>query len=243
MGGGMVRLIWPKIYNSNYWAAKQQNSWVIAPWWFNVSPWQICITFVWPRGSVKLTVPSSWSERHLHFASIILCLALLFIISMYGNAQRFILRFPFRCKQRQNKKHLLTWCEHFLTTVTVQCSFVVSPKVFLGYITSNEGFFNSYGTIVRCKAIKVCITVQCCSAYFVFNSTKWKVFSINNRIQNLYPAAVTLGAPFCSHKLSLTFPFWAKNPSFKVTNLCRNLRYGYCSTSGPSILSYFEETF
>ena len=104
MGGGMVRLIWPKIYNSNYWVANQQTSWVNAPWWFNVSPWQICITFVWPRGSVKLTVPSSWSERHLHFASIILCLALLFIISMYGNAQRFILRFPFRCKQRQNKQ-------------------------------------------------------------------------------------------------------------------------------------------
>ena len=65
-----------------YWAAKQQTSWVIAPWCFSVSSWRICITFVWPRGSLKLTVPSSRSERHLHFASIRLCLALLFIISI-----------------------------------------------------------------------------------------------------------------------------------------------------------------
>ena len=41
------------------WAAKQQTSWVIAPWWLSVSPWRICITFVWPRGSLKLTVLSS----------------------------------------------------------------------------------------------------------------------------------------------------------------------------------------
>ena len=48
----------------------------------HVSPWQICIAFVWPRGSLKLTAPSSQSERHLHFAYIRLCLALLFIISI-----------------------------------------------------------------------------------------------------------------------------------------------------------------
>ena len=63
---------------------------------------------------------------------------------------------------------------------------------------------------------KVGITLQCSAVlhtYFVFNIRKCKVFSINNRIKNLYPAAVTLGAPFfCSHKLSLTFHFWAKNP-------------------------------
>ena len=68
--------------NTSYWAAEQQTSWVIAPWWFSVSPWRICITFVWPRGSLKLTAPSSQSERHLHFASIRLYPALLFIISM-----------------------------------------------------------------------------------------------------------------------------------------------------------------
>ena len=51
-------------------------------WWFSVSPWGMCITFVWPRSSLKLTAPSSWSERHLYFASIRLCLDLLFIISI-----------------------------------------------------------------------------------------------------------------------------------------------------------------
>ena len=64
-----------------YWADKQQTSWVIAPWWLCVSPWRICITFVWPSGSKKLPAPFSWSERHLHFALIRLCLILLFIIS------------------------------------------------------------------------------------------------------------------------------------------------------------------
>ena len=47
---------------SCYWAAKQQNSWVIAPWWFSISLWQICITFVWPRSafaSIKLC-QASW---------------------------------------------------------------------------------------------------------------------------------------------------------------------------------------
>ena len=58
---------WSWFFN---WAAKQQTSWVIAPWWFSVSPWRICITFFWPRGSLKLTAPSSRSERHLRFASL-----------------------------------------------------------------------------------------------------------------------------------------------------------------------------
>ena len=75
-----------KIY---HWAAKQQTSWVIAPWWLTgVSPWRICITFVWPRSSLKLAAPSSRLERHLHFASIILCLALLFIISIRTSQKR-----------------------------------------------------------------------------------------------------------------------------------------------------------
>ena len=65
------------------WAAT--TSWVIAPWWFCVSLWRICITFVWPSGSQKLPSPSSRSERHLHFSSIRLCLALLFIISILEN--------------------------------------------------------------------------------------------------------------------------------------------------------------
>ena len=42
------------IYLLPYWAAKQQTSWVIASWWFSESPWRICITLVWPRGSLKL---------------------------------------------------------------------------------------------------------------------------------------------------------------------------------------------
>ena len=29
-------------------------------WWFSVSPWRICITFVWPRGSLKFTAPSAF---------------------------------------------------------------------------------------------------------------------------------------------------------------------------------------
>ena len=53
-----------------FWAEEQQTSWVIAPWWLSVSTWQICITLFWPSSSLKLTAPSSWSERHLHFASL-----------------------------------------------------------------------------------------------------------------------------------------------------------------------------
>ena len=71
------------IFATAYWAAKQQTSWVIAPWWFSVSPWRICITFVWPRGSLKLTAPSSRSN----FETIRLCLALLFIISIDANCR------------------------------------------------------------------------------------------------------------------------------------------------------------
>ena len=64
------------------WAAKQQTSWFITPWWFCVSLWWICITFVWLSSSQKSTAPSSQLKRHLHFALIRLCLALLFIISI-----------------------------------------------------------------------------------------------------------------------------------------------------------------
>ena len=53
---------------SSYWAAKQQISWVIAPWW-------IFIPFFWPIGFLLLLAPSNRSERHLHFASIKLCQA------------------------------------------------------------------------------------------------------------------------------------------------------------------------
>ena len=60
-------LIW------NYWAAKQQTSWIIALWWFCVSLWRICITFVSPSNSQKLRAPSSRSECHFHFASIDPC--------------------------------------------------------------------------------------------------------------------------------------------------------------------------
>ena len=72
--------------------------WVIAPWCFSVSPWRICITFIWPRGSLKLLVPSSWSEHHLHFASIRLCLALLFIISIteYGSIMTNSIYWPIK---------------------------------------------------------------------------------------------------------------------------------------------------
>ena len=47
-------------------AAKQQISWVIAPWW-------IFIPFLWPSGSLLLPAPSSGLERHLHFALTKLC--------------------------------------------------------------------------------------------------------------------------------------------------------------------------
>ena len=57
---------WDDIFN--YWAAKQQISWFIAPWW-------IFIPFLWPSGSLLLPVPSSRLERHLHFALIKLCQA------------------------------------------------------------------------------------------------------------------------------------------------------------------------
>jgi hypothetical protein len=42
-----------------YWAAKQQTSWVIAPWGFSVSLWRICITFVLPSSTfcIKNIVP------------------------------------------------------------------------------------------------------------------------------------------------------------------------------------------
>ena len=52
----------------SHWAAKQQISWVIAPWW-------IFIPFLWPSSSLALPEPSSQLERHLHFASIKLCQA------------------------------------------------------------------------------------------------------------------------------------------------------------------------
>ena len=52
----------------HYWAAKQQISWFIAPWW-------IFIPFVWPSSSLLLPLTSSWSEHHLHFASIKVCQA------------------------------------------------------------------------------------------------------------------------------------------------------------------------
>ena len=51
-----------------YWAAEQQILWVIALWW-------ILIPFLWPSGSLLLPVPSSQSERYLHFALIKLCQA------------------------------------------------------------------------------------------------------------------------------------------------------------------------
>ena len=52
-------------------------------WWFSVSPWWICIIFVWPRGCLKLPASSSQSECHLQFASNRLCQALLFIILIF----------------------------------------------------------------------------------------------------------------------------------------------------------------
>ena len=74
-------------FTKHNWQDKQQKSWVIAPWWFGVSPWRICITCAWPSGSQKLPAPFSRWERHLHFASIRLCLALLFIISMLSSSE------------------------------------------------------------------------------------------------------------------------------------------------------------
>ena len=71
-------------FTKHNWQDTQQKSWVITPWWFSVSHWRICITCVWPSGSQKLPSPSSRSECHLHFASIRLCLALLFIILYLG---------------------------------------------------------------------------------------------------------------------------------------------------------------
>ena len=52
----------------HFWAAKQQISWVIAPWW-------IFIPFLWPSGSLLLPAAAKGSECHLHFASIKLCQA------------------------------------------------------------------------------------------------------------------------------------------------------------------------
>ena len=62
--------------------AFSENINFITPWWFSISPWRIWIAIVWPRFSLKLTGPSIRLERHLHFTSIRLCLALLFIISI-----------------------------------------------------------------------------------------------------------------------------------------------------------------
>ena len=69
-------------FTKHNWQDKQQKSWVIALWWFGVSPLRICITCVWPSGSQKLPAPSNQSERHLHFSLIRLCMALLFNISI-----------------------------------------------------------------------------------------------------------------------------------------------------------------
>jgi hypothetical protein len=87
------------------WAAKQQTSWVIALWWFSVSPWRLCITFVWPSGSLKLPAPSSWSECHLHFASIRMCLAMLLIMSI---SQFKMLQNVFKMKKQGLKCFLNT---------------------------------------------------------------------------------------------------------------------------------------
>ena len=70
-----------------YWADDKQSSWIIALWWLSVSLWRICITFIWPSGSQTLPAPSSQSERHLRFALIRLCLALLFIISITSDTE------------------------------------------------------------------------------------------------------------------------------------------------------------
>ena len=59
-----------KIISAYYWADDKQTSWIIALWWLSVSLWRICITFLWPRSSLKLTGPSSRFEHHLHFASL-----------------------------------------------------------------------------------------------------------------------------------------------------------------------------
>ena len=56
---------------SLYWAAKQQISWVIAPWWIFI-----------PSGSLLLPAPSRPSEHHLHFASIKLCQAFWMSLSL-----------------------------------------------------------------------------------------------------------------------------------------------------------------
>ena len=79
LGLGFQRLCCHLNFN---WAAKQEISWVVSLWRICVSLWWIHITFVWPRGSLKLPAPSSWSECHLHFTLIRLCLALLFNISI-----------------------------------------------------------------------------------------------------------------------------------------------------------------
>ena len=87
------------------WAAKHQTSWDIAPWWFCVSLWRICIPFVWPSGSQKLPAPSSRSERHLHFASIRLCMALWFIISITAaKTHPFICQLTFINEKLEIKK-------------------------------------------------------------------------------------------------------------------------------------------
>ena len=66
----ILTLVYRYVRALSHWAEEQQISWVIDPWWLSVSPWRICITFLWPRSSLKLTGPSSRFEHHLHFASL-----------------------------------------------------------------------------------------------------------------------------------------------------------------------------
>jgi hypothetical protein len=101
---------------------KQQISWVIAPWWFFVSLWRICITFIWPRSSLKLKAPSSQLECHLHFLSIRLCLALLFIISIILYV---LLRSPFK---KANFHALVFWR---ICTIIRQSNYIQNTLVLL----------------------------------------------------------------------------------------------------------------
>ena len=51
-----------------------------------ISLWRLCITFVWPRGSQKLSTtapPTDWNTIWWYFTLIRLCLTLLFNTSMY----------------------------------------------------------------------------------------------------------------------------------------------------------------
>ena len=55
---------------------------LLPPWWFRVSPWQVCITLFWPRSSLKLTATSSrstfWIIRYL--VSQLLDVAFFFVL-------------------------------------------------------------------------------------------------------------------------------------------------------------------